>query len=68
MIEHGNSVGNPGSARDHRAAKLGDAADNLPGMLCGEEEKNRPLPLGDVQAGRDRLVLLALRMEGGRLV
>jgi hypothetical protein len=47
--------------RDQRSARDGNAADGMSGVLPAAEEEARPMPVGDVQAGRGGLELLALR-------
>lgn len=54
-------MGHSAAARDQRAEGKRDAANDLPRMQRHAEEQNRSVPVGDVQAGRDRLALLALR-------
>ena len=50
---HGGNIGQ---------AHGGNAADNMPGMQRGAKEENRSLLGGDVQAGRNSLVLPTLRV------
>ncbi|MDD9726120.1 hypothetical protein PVV74_11695 [Roseovarius sp. SK2] len=53
---------NSGGQRDRGQAAGGDAAHDMPGMQPTSKEEARPMPERDVQAGRDRLALLALRV------
>lgn len=46
---------------DHRQAAPRDGADNLSRVQRDQTEQGGHLPVGDVQTGRDRLALLALR-------
>lgn len=48
-------------ARDQRAQPERDAADDLPRVQPAPEEETRSVSQRDVQTGRDRLALLALR-------
>ena len=57
--------GNPEPARHHGAALVRDGSDGLPEVQRAEAEQNGPMPVGDIQAGRDRVELLALRGERG---
>lgn len=47
--------------RDQRSAVERHDADNLPGVQRAASEQERPLPERELQVGRDRLELLALR-------
>ncbi|WP_422028133.1 hypothetical protein [Roseovarius sp.] len=47
--------------RDRGQAAGGNAAHDLPGMQPATKEETRPVSERDVQGGRDRLALLALR-------
>lgn len=63
-----NKLGNPGQARDHSQAAQRVAENDLPGVQPRAEEENGPMPVRHVQAGRDRLELLALRAQGGSIL
>lgn len=56
-----------GRPRHHGQADGRDAKDDLPGMQPHAAEQDGQVPVGDVQAGRGGLELLALRMERGRV-
>lgn len=43
-----------------RPAPAGQPADHMSRVQPKQAEENGPLPVGDIQAGRDRLALLAL--------
>ncbi len=62
-----NGMGDSECGGDRGEAPPRDAEDDLPGMFGAPEEENQSLPVGDVQAGRDRLEMLALS-DGGRIV
>lgn len=53
--------GNPEPARDHGSQMVRDAANDLPAVQRRPKEENRSLFGGDVQAGRNRMVLPSLR-------
>lgn len=53
----------PERLRDQRSKPVGDAEDDLSGMLPWTEEEARPLPFSDVQAGRGGLELPPLRAQ-----
>lgn len=52
---------NLAAGRDHGSQAVGNAAGNLPGVQRNATKQNGSMPERDVQAGRDRLELLALR-------
>lgn len=60
-----NGMGDSERSGDRGEASPRDAADDLPGMFGASEEENRPVPIGDVQAGRDSVEMLALPDGGG---
>ncbi len=60
-----NGMGDSERGADRGEAPPRNAEDDLPGMLGAPEEENRSVPVGDVQAGRDRLEMLALSDGGG---
>lgn len=51
-----------------RQAGKRNTEDDLPAMQRGAAEQDGPMPVGDIQNGRDRLELLALRMDGGKVL
>lgn len=55
-----NQRGNPAIGGDRGQAAQRHGADHLSAVQRGAEEQDRPLPVRDVQAGWDRLALLAL--------
>ena len=57
-----------GRGGNNRSAHRRDAANNVPGVQPAPEEENGPVLVGDVEAGRDRLELLALRAQRGGVV
>lgn len=56
---------NSRQARDQRSQVERHDADNMPGVQPAQAEQVGPVSIRDVQAGRDRMALLALR-NGGR--
>ncbi len=60
-----NGMGDSERGADRGEAPPRNAEDDLPGMFGAPEEENRSVPVGDVQAGRDRLEMLALSDGGG---
>ncbi len=60
-----NGMGDSERGGDRGEAPPRNAEDVLPGMFGSPEEENRSVPVGDVQAGRDRLEMLALSDGGG---
>ena len=54
-----------GPARHQREADAREPADDLPGVQPHPAKEAGPVPVGDVQAGRGGLEMLALRMVGG---
>jgi hypothetical protein len=49
-------------------AAFGNGSDNLPGVQSASQEQERPVSVGDVQAGRDRVALLALPERRGAVL
>ena len=52
-------------SRDHGQAVERHNANNLPGVQRNAAQQDGPMPKRDVQGGRDRVELLALRNERG---
>lgn len=52
-----------GEARDNGSSHERNAADNLPRVQPHAQEQDGQVPVSDIQAGRDRLALLALSVE-----
>jgi hypothetical protein len=63
-----NRNGNPARGGDKPAQARRDAAHHLPGVQPASQEQDRPVSERDVQAGRDRLALLALQHERGGIL
>lgn len=62
-----NGMGDSERGGDRGEAPPRDTEDDMPGMQSDPAEEIRSVPVGDVQAGRDRLEMLALS-DGGRIV
>lgn len=67
-MNYANNMGYSKKARDHRQIAIRHTAHNLPGMQRTAAQQARPVSVGDVQAGRGAVALLALRLEGGRVL
>ena len=65
VTKNAERVGNLGPARHNGAAVVRNGSDGMPEVQRAEAEQNGPMPVGDIQAGRDCLELLALRGERG---
>lgn len=65
---HANDARDFAGRRDHGQAGQWHAADNLPGVQPHAAQQNGSLPIGDIQAGWDRLALLALCIFGGAVL
>lgn len=61
-----NAISERDSAYGRNIGQANDrnAADNLPEMLGGANEKNRSVPGGDVHRGGRSVAVLALRVQG----
>lgn len=64
-VRNAERMGNPQQARDHGQANVGHMPDAMPGVQHATAQQAGPMPVGDIQAGRDRLELLALRGARG---
>lgn len=64
-MKNAERVGNLEPARHHGAAVVRNGSDGMPQMQRAAAEQDGPVPIGDIQAGRDRLEMLALRGERG---
>lgn len=63
-----NSIGNSRPARDYRPVSVRQSAHDLSRVFGGQKEKAGPVPERDVSAGWGPMVLLALRVSGGRVL
>lgn len=61
-------MGHSAQARHHGATTAGDATDNLPGVQPRQAQQAGSVPIGDIQAGRDSVDVLALSVGGGRVL
>ena len=61
-MTNANNLGNSEKRWNYGENQFRNTKDNLPGMQRLAEEQKGPMSLGDVQAGRRRLALLALRI------
>lgn len=69
-IEHAEKrAGHSAGSRDYgRQVARGSCAHNMPIVQLGQAEENGPLPERQQEAGRAGVVLLALRVHGGRVL
>ena len=61
-------MGHPAGARDQRQADAGQPTGALPGVQPAPSQKDRPVLVGHLQAGRGAVALLALWVRGRGLV
>lgn len=59
-IKNEDGKRNSASGGHHGAAHVRHGADNMPGVQRATAQQIRPVPVGHVQVGRDRVALLAL--------
>jgi hypothetical protein len=63
--DHADKLGNLPGSRDHRSRHDGHATHHLPQVQRSKAQQAGHLLERNIQAGRGRLALLALRLEGG---
>lgn len=62
-VNDAKHIGNSEQARDNGQADKRHGSGNMPALQPASAQQVGPLPVGDVQTGRDRVALLALRGE-----
>ena len=66
--KNADRMGNPQQGGNNGQAPARQCQDDMPRVQRHQEEQEGSVPVGHVQAGRDRVELLALRNGGGRIL